>query len=244
VLAAGRLARDAAARVLRRARQPSDPSQQSQGAASFMRYKKSEISVAHIVEAAMRVLARQGYAHSSLMDIANEVGMSKGAVHYHFPTKEALITQVLETACEAVAERTRKTWTAGADPLMAMRSALHELWTVRAGLSDEVKVVADLLAQSLHDEKLREPLATYYRFASSQVEEHLRANAEALGLRSKIDHKFLPRIMHGLLDGLLMQKIFDPEAISDEQVIHALEIIASSLFEFQQAPPPAAPSES
>ena len=71
-----------------------------------MRYKKSEISVAHIVDAAMRVLARQGYAHSSLMDIANEVGMSKGAVHYHFPTKEALITQVLETALDKVARGT------------------------------------------------------------------------------------------------------------------------------------------
>jgi AcrR family transcriptional regulator len=207
-----------------------------------MRYKKSEISVAHIVEAAMRVLARQGYAHSSLMDIANEVGMSKGAVHYHFPTKEALITQVLETACETVAERTLKVWTPGENPVEAMRSAIHELWRVRAALSDEVKVVADLLAQSLHDDKLREPLATYYRFASAQVEEHLRANAEALGLHAKIDHKFLPRILHALLDGLLMQKIFDPDAISDEQVIHALEVIAAGLFEFRQ-PPEAAATE-
>jgi AcrR family transcriptional regulator len=206
-----------------------------------MRYKKSEISVAHIVEAAMRVLARQGYAHSSLMDIANEVGMSKGAVHYHFPTKEALITQVLETACDAVAERTRKQWTAGADPLVAMRSAIHELWRVRAQLSDEVKVVADLLAQSLHDDKLREPLAAYYRLASSQAEEHLRANAEALGLRCKIDLKFLPRIMNGLLDGLLMQRVCDPDAITDEQVVQALEIIAASLFEFH---PPQQPAQS
>jgi AcrR family transcriptional regulator len=209
-----------------------------------MRYKKSEISVAHIVEAAMRVLARQGYAHSSLMDIANEVGMSKGAVHYHFPTKEALITQVLEAATDAVAERTLKAWTtAGENPLMAMRSAIHELWRVRTELSDEVKVVADLLAQCLHDEKLREPLATYYRYQSSQVEEHLRSNAEALGLRSKIDHKFLPRIMHALLDGLLLQRIFDPEIVTDEQVIHSLEIIAASLFEFQQPPGEPAPPE-
>jgi AcrR family transcriptional regulator len=206
-----------------------------------MRYKKSEISVAHIVEAAMRVLARQGYAHSSLMDIANEVGMSKGAVHYHFPTKEALITQVLETACDAVAERTLKLWNPDADPLVAMRSAIHELWRVRIELSDEVKVVSDLLAQSLHDDKLREPLATYYRFASSQIEEHLRANAEALGLRCKIDLKFLPRIIHALLDGLLMQRISDPESITDEQVLHSLELIAAGLFEFQPAAQPAPP---
>ena len=213
-----------------------------------MRYKKSEISVSHIVEAAIRVLARQGYAHSSLMDIANEVGMSKGAVHYHFPTKEALITQVLETACEAVAERTRKVWTNSDNPLIAIRSALHELWRVHAELSDDGKVVADLLAQCLHDEKLREPLAAYYRFASSQTEEHLRANAEALGLHSKVDLHFLPRIMHALLDGLLLQRIFDPETISDEQVINALETIAASLFVFgpqpaAEAPPPASPPE-
>jgi AcrR family transcriptional regulator len=213
-----------------------------------MRYKKSEISVSHIVEAAIRVLARQGYAHSSLMDIANEVGMSKGAVHYHFPTKEALITQVLETACEAVAARTRKAWTNSDNPLVAMRSALHELWHVRAELSDEGKVVADLLAQCLHDEKLREPLAAYYRLASSQVEEDLRTNAEALGLHSKIDPHFLPRIMHALLDGFLLQRIFDPAAITDEQVIHSLETIAASLFEFRPKPaaeavPPASTPE-
>ena len=196
-----------------------------------MRYKKSEISIAHIVDATMRVLARQGYAHTSLMDIANEVGMSKGAVHYHFPTKEALITQVLETALDAVAERTRKVWTAGANPLIAMRSALRELWTVRASLSDDVKVVADLLAQSMHDANLRQPLAGYYRIAFSQVEEQLR-NAQALGLRPKIDPAFVPRILHALLDGLSLQKIVDPESIGDDQVVGALETIAASLFEF------------
>lgn len=202
-----------------------------------MRYKKSEISIAHIVEATMRVLARQGYAHTSLMDIANEVGMSKGAVHYHFPTKEALITQVLEAAVQAVAERTQRVWTAGETPLLAIRSALRELWSVRASLSDDVKVVADLLAQSMHDANLRQPLAAYYRIAVSQVEEQLR-NAQALGLRPKIDPAFLPRINLALLDGLALQKIVDPESISDEQVVQALETIAASLFEF---PTPAKP---
>ena len=151
-----------------------------------MGYKKSKISIASIVDAAVRVIARQGYAHTSLMDIASEVGMSKGAVHYHFPTKEALMAQVLQTACDEVATRTRGAWTQSDNPVEALRSSLRELWRVRAQLSDEAKVVADLLAQSLHDHTLRPPLAEYYRFASAQVEEHLnehldhaRAQAEA-----------------------------------------------------------------
>jgi hypothetical protein len=117
-----------------------------------------------------------------------------------------------------------------------MRSALRELWTVRSASSDDVKVVADLLAQSMHDANLREPLATYYRIAFSQVEEHLKT-AQSLGLRSKIDPKFVPRILHALLDGFALQKIVDPESIGDDQVVNALEVLAASLFEFQNAPP-------
>ena len=118
-----------------------------------MRYKKSEASVASIIDGAIRVLARQGYANTSLMDIAKEVGMSKGAVHYHFPTKESLIAQVLQTACDSVAHRTRAAWTEGSDPVQAIRSSLRELWRVRAELSDDAKVVADLATwNALHRE--------------------------------------------------------------------------------------------
>jgi hypothetical protein len=92
-------------------------------------------------------------------------------------------------------------------------------------------VVSDLLAQSLHDETLRAPLASYYRLASSQVEEHLRVNAEALGLRPKVSPKIIPRLMNALLDGLLMQRIVDPEAVKDEDVMQVLETLAGSLFD-------------
>jgi AcrR family transcriptional regulator len=196
-----------------------------------MGYKKSKISIASIVDAAVRVIARQGYAHTSLMDIASEVGMSKGAVHYHFPTKEALMAQVLQTACDGVATRTRGAWTQSDNPIEALRSSLRELWRVRAQLSDEAKVVADLLAQSLHDHTLRPPLAEYYRFASTQVQEHLNEHLATLGLKPKLDPEKIPRLMHAMLDGLLMQKIVDPEAIQEDFVIEALETMAQALFE-------------
>ena len=75
-----------------------------------MPYAKSEKSVAQIVLAATRVLARQGYARTSLLDIAREAGMSKGALHYHFPSKEILISRVLERALETIALRTLEAW--------------------------------------------------------------------------------------------------------------------------------------
>ena len=65
-----------------------------------MPYPKAERSAAQIVAAATRVLAAKGYARTSLLDIAREAGMSKGALHYHFPSKEALVGKVLESALE------------------------------------------------------------------------------------------------------------------------------------------------
>ena len=37
--------------------------------------------------------------------------------------------------------------------------------------------------------------------------------------------------MHAMLDGLLMQKIVDPDAIEEEFVIEALETMAAALFQ-------------
>ncbi len=205
-----------------------------------MRYKKSELSVAHIVEATTRVLARQGYANTSLMDIAKEAGMSKGAVHYHFPTKESLMTVVLKTAAESVTKQTIEAWSAGKDPFQSMSAAIHEMWRLRANLSNEVSVIADLLAQSLHDKKLREPGAEYYRAVTSDVQNHLRENLGKVGLRSKLPLEMIPRMVNALLDGFLMQHIVDPEAVREDVVTKVLETLASLLFEFDQGQAPVA----
>ena len=88
-----------------------------------MAYAKTERSAAQIVAAATRVLARQGYARTSLLDIAREAGMSKGALHYHFPSKEELVSKVLESALESIANRTLDAWVASSgDPIQDIRS--------------------------------------------------------------------------------------------------------------------------
>ncbi len=205
-----------------------------------MRYRKSEVSVEQILGAAMRVLARQGYAHSSLMDIAREAGMSKGALHYHFPSKDSLMGAVLARACDAVRHRTVEAWNRRADdPLQALRASLRELWEARAHMSDEGRVVADLLAQSLHDEKLRPKLADYYRLAARQVEEHIEQQAAAHGLAPRIPAGLLARILIGLLDGLAMQRLVDEEALDPEALFEAIEAMALGLLEFRDtsAPP-------
>lgn len=195
-----------------------------------MAYAKSAVSSQQILDAAIRVLARQGYARTSLLDIAKEAGMSKGALHYHYPTKESLIHAVLETACNAVQARTRQAWSPSDNPFEALRKSLEELWAVRGQHSDEARVVADLLALSLHDESLRPRLAEFYELGATQIRDYLERNLAALGLQSRVSLDMLPRVVIGLLDGLVMQAFVDPDAFSPDDVVDAVQTIAMSIF--------------
>jgi AcrR family transcriptional regulator len=195
-----------------------------------MAYAKSAVSSQQIIDAAIRVLARQGYAKTSLLEIAKEAGMSKGALHYHYPTKEALIHTVLETACNAVQARTMQAWSPSDNPFAALRKSLEELWATRAERSDEALVVADLLALSLSDESLRPRLAEFYDLGAQQIRAYLEQNLISLGLEPRISLEILPRIVIGLLDGLVMQAFVDPDALSPDEVVDAVQTIAISIF--------------
>lgn len=48
-----------------------------------------------LIDATMRVLARKGYAQTTLSDVAAEAGVSHGLVNFHFSTKEKLLTETL-----------------------------------------------------------------------------------------------------------------------------------------------------
>lgn len=198
--------------------------------AVLMAYAKSAVSSQQIIDAAIRVLARQGYARTSLLDIAKEAGMSKGALHYHYPTKEALIHTVLERACNVVQARTNQAWSPSDNPFEALRKSLEALWAARAERSDEALVVADLLALSLYDETLRPKLAEFYQLGAEQIRLYLQENLMSLGLESRISLEMLPRVVMGLLDGLVMQAFVDPEALSPEDVVDAVQTIAISIF--------------
>jgi AcrR family transcriptional regulator len=48
-----------------------------------------------LIDATMRVLARKGYAQTTLSDVAKEAGVSHGLVIFHFTSKEKLLTETL-----------------------------------------------------------------------------------------------------------------------------------------------------
>lgn len=63
-------------------------------------------SAPKIVEAAVRLFATRGYHAATLDEVAKSAGYTKGAVYYHFATKEQLLLEVLKTIERRSIDRT------------------------------------------------------------------------------------------------------------------------------------------
>jgi AcrR family transcriptional regulator len=63
---------------------------------SLTQAQRSEATVAALLDAAREVIVRDGYAASSLDDVVERAGLTKGALYHHFTSKQALFRAVHE----------------------------------------------------------------------------------------------------------------------------------------------------
>jgi AcrR family transcriptional regulator len=109
----------------------------------------------------------KGYAETSLTDLAKAAGMSVSHLLYYFPSKEA----VLEQLCSGILERIVTEITAYKDePPEERIHVLVDHVFIRGALPrEELGVVFELIALSLHRPKIRRMLMDYDREMTGYV---------------------------------------------------------------------------
>jgi AcrR family transcriptional regulator len=196
-------------------------------------YKKSEASRQLVIDAAVATLATRGFAQTSVQDIADTAKLSKGAVHYHFESKNDLIQCVLSQCCEVLSARARAAWEAPGTAMDRVRRAVEQMWIVRKERTPEFKVISDLMAQAVHDESLRAQVARMFQRNREELVEAGLHGLSALGVKPRVSEAVVPRLLLAALDGLALHAVFDPMQPDEEmETLRALELISMSLFEF------------
>ena len=61
------------------------------------RNKYPEITVEKILEVSQRLFLEKGYENTKIQDIADELGMTKGAIYHHFKSKEEIMDVLGDT---------------------------------------------------------------------------------------------------------------------------------------------------
>lgn len=79
-----------------------------------------------VLEACLVLFAEQGFAASSIRDIAGAAGMQSASLYNHFPSKDAMLTELVILGFEMHLERLiASIVNAPADPREQLRSAIH-----------------------------------------------------------------------------------------------------------------------
>lgn len=86
-----------------------------------------------MMEAAIDAFAERGYHATTTRDIATRVGLSPAALYVHFPSKQALLTQISRLGHEAALELVTSSLAGIDDPSDGLRAVVGEFtaWNAR-----------------------------------------------------------------------------------------------------------------
>ena len=130
-------------------------------------------------KATIQLLAELGYAETTIAGVAQNAGFSKGAVQYHFPTKEELIAATVEhllmrtvssasQSCERVDSALLNAWQRLVNT-SAYRALLEVLNAARIDRKLRLRISAELVAWG---KNLDQQSLTIYQSANEQLLTH------------------------------------------------------------------------
>ncbi|MET9297128.1 TetR/AcrR family transcriptional regulator [Streptomyces sp. NPDC003077] len=187
-----------------------------------------EAKRAELLKAAASVIAREGYANTSLRKVAQRAGCTTGAVTYYFANKEELVTAVTEKRFDDF----DATLAAGRD--QPDIRALLERWLSRA--TDDAEfwpVMSQLLVHARYEPAFAAVIQRRYARHREVLASVLATGQERGTVRDDIPADLLADQLAALGDGWMMMFPIEPERFTADRV-EALLDAAITLI----APPP------
>lgn len=184
-------------------------------------YRKTAVTRARILDAALEVFGVQGYESGSLREVAALAGISQAGLLHHFPNKVALLSAVLERRDEGASEETGRT-----PPGIHTLGALVDYARQSALKPGEIELFAVLSAEATRPEH---PANAYmrrrYQWVTDVAVESLTAAREQGHLRPDADPVKVAAQMFALWDGLQIQWLLKVNDIDvAEGVEHFLDL--------------------
>lgn len=172
------------------------------------RNQDSTVNRDGIVLAAVDLVARQGYAATSMAQVAEAAGISPSGLVHHFPTKKALLGAVLEHR-DAVDSDPRPP--IGETP-WNMYEHLVRVGRANMDRTQVVRLYTTMVGEAVTPEHPAHPwMRRHYADVLHKLTAGMRMDIAAGHVREDAPVEHLAREMVALMDGLQVQWLLDPE---------------------------------
>lgn len=157
-----------------------------------------------IVRAAAAVLGRQGYAETSLKDVAREAKVAPGLLHYYFESKEDLLLEVVMVTERQMVADWKAVVEAVDDPLERIVTGLDHAEARCVDQPEFFRLLLDLYTVSLSSPALRVRCASLRTHLVDEVEIEVRKVLGRLPAYSLISPRELAGAMLSAIDGIAL----------------------------------------
>jgi len=174
-----------------------------------------EVRRKSIIQAAMRSIAKYGYAGTTIGRICAEAQVSRGLINHHFGTKEELIRQSYKALCDELAFQTRDMLLeTHRDPEEKLRAMIRVSFGPTVFKQDHLGIWVgfwSVIGKSPSLKKLNRQLYIQDR------ETYQKAFDEIAAKRGKtIDSRRAAISLGALMDGLWLEWSLDPKGFTPE----------------------------
>jgi AcrR family transcriptional regulator len=184
---------------------------------------------AKVLAASGRVFAARGYHAATLDEIAEQAGLSKGAVYYNFASKEDLFLALLGDRLQARLAESRAAYEHHPDE-RTRREAADDLLAALTRDPRWPPLFFEFVAHAGRDRRLREDFAAGFVVpAREQLRAAIEREAERAGVALGIPATHLAIALGALANGLLIERLFDPDGVPDDLFSRILALAAAGL---------------
>jgi AcrR family transcriptional regulator len=162
-----------------------------------------------LIDAAFRVMAREGVAAATTRAIAAEAGAPLATFHYAFRSKEELLRELTPAIVDRMLNEATNAITPGHDLKESLQDSFRSVWAFSEATISEQHVLYELTQYALRNPGLEDLAHWQYRRYTETARQYLQAVGDAADVDWTPSLAVASRIVVSFLDGLALGWLVD-----------------------------------
>lgn len=180
---------------------------------------KGERTKRKILDAATLLFNENGYDKTSVQDICEQAGVSKGAFFHHFPSKELLFLEILYEFLEKLDIRMKEIEKKSKNvpqAMIDMTKILEEIFIIS---ENKLTIFLEFVKQAEKNDDIMKSLSKQFEKFEKYIENLIENGKKEGSIKKEINSKFFSSLIVSLSIGMILRKSlfkYDKKPLSKE----------------------------
>jgi AcrR family transcriptional regulator len=192
------------------------------------RAAKNAATTAALLAAAAETFARRGFEAATMDEIAERVGLSKGALYYRYRSKQELFLALLEERCAAYIRQLDEAFADGASP-DAGWGAMAGRFLAVVQEEDWPRLFFEFVSYASRNPSAKRELAERTRGLRAALAGVVARQAHQAGVELPVAAEQVALGISALCNGLAVERLADPGAVPDEAFMEIPALLMSGV---------------